>query len=159
MPDLQTEIFRKVLPNLNNIKFDDPDEVETPMPVATEPVTTEPVALTRQVFAYINANPKCTGKQVLNHFTDAGHNRAVVASTITYLIDTKRAERVDGRLVTLRAKYERPKKSTKATAPKQKPETIKPREPDAWSVDAVLNGLTMYQGRALYNTLKEIYGG
>lgn len=154
MPDLQTEIFTKVLPNLNSIKFDDPDELETPMPVSSEPI-----ALTRQAFEFIKTNPNCAGKEVLNFFTAAGHKRPVVASTVTYLIDTKRVAREDGHLTTLRDNYERPKKVAKATAQKEKPETIKSSASDAWSVDQVLNGLTMYQGRDLYLKLKEIYGG
>jgi DNA-binding LacI/PurR family transcriptional regulator len=156
MPDLQTEIFTKVLPNLNNIKFDDPDELETPMPVATESV-----ALTRQAFAYIHANPHCAGKEVLNHFTDAGHKRPVVASTVTYLIDTKRVAREDGRLITLRDNYERPKKVAKATdKPVPMVQNTKQQEPKpTFDIDALLGTLSMYQGRELYTRLKSIYGG
>lgn len=153
MPDLQTEIFTKVLPNLNNIKFDDHDELETPMPA-----TSEPIPLTRQVFEFIKTHPKCAGKEVLNFFTAAGHKRPVVAATVTALIKTNRAERLNGRLCLARNDYERPRVA-KATAPKEKPETIKPNASDVWSVDQVLDGLTMYQGHDLYLKLKEIYGG
>lgn len=152
MPDLQTEIFTKVLPSLNNIKFDDPDETETPMPV-----TAEPIPLTRQAFAYIKEHPKCAGKEVLNHFDDAGHNRAVVASTVTYLIDTKRVERVDGRLLILRDNYERPKKVAKVTAPKEKVATV--TTPVTVDPAKILEGMTIMQGRELYDRLKAIYGG
>ena len=150
MPDLQTEIFTKVLPNLSNLKFDDSDE-ETPMPS-----TTEPIALTRQAFEFIKTRPNCVGKDVLNFFTAAGHKRPVVASTVTYLIDTKRVKREDGYLVTLRDDYERPKKVAKVTAPKEKTDTVTTPE---FNANSILEGLTILQGRALYDRLKEIYGG
>ena len=153
MPDLQTEIFTKVLPNLNNLTFDDPDQPEEIyMPV----VSTEPIALTRQVFDYIRTNPKCAGKEVLNHFDDAGHKRPVVAATVTALINTKRVERVGGKLSTLRNDYERPKKVAKVTAPKEKTDTVTTPVFDA---NSILEGLTILQGRTLYDRLKEIYGG
>ena len=154
MPDLQTEIFTKVLPNLNNIKFDDPDEMETPMPA-----TSEPIALTRQAFEFIKTHPNCAGKEVLNFFTDAGHKRPVVASTVTYLIDTKRVSREDGHLNTLRDNYERPKKVAKATD-KPAPLVQNTKQPKpTFDIDVLLGTLSMYQGRELYNRLKAIYGG
>jgi hypothetical protein len=150
MPDLQTEIFNKVLPNLNNLKFDDSDE-ETPMTV-----TAEPIALTRQAFEFIKTNPKCRGKTVLDFFTAAGHKRPVVAATVTALINTKRVERVDGALSILRDDYERPKKVAKVTAPKEKAATV---TTPTFDVEKILEGLTIHQGRALYDRLKSIYGG
>jgi len=154
MPDLQTEIFTKVLPNLNNLKFDDSDETEEP----SMTIASEPIALTRQAFDYIKTNPNCAGKELLDFFTDAGYKRPVVASTVTYLIDTKRVKREDRGLVALRDDYERPKKVAKVTASKEKAETIKSPVYDTWSADKALDGLTLYQGRALYDRLKEIFG-
>jgi len=150
MPDLQTEIFTKVLPNLSNLKFDDSDE-ETPMTT-----TTEPIALTRQAFEFIKTNPKCRGKTVLDFFTSAGHKRPVVAATVTALINTKRVKREDGVLSTLRDDYERPQKVAKVTAPKEKVATVTTPE---FNAAAMLEGLTIMQGRELYDRLKAIYGG
>lgn len=155
MPDLQTEIFRKVLPNLHSLAFDDPDEnEEISMPI----VTSESIPLTRQAFDYIKANPNCIGKDVLNFFTADGHKRSVVASTITALIVAKRIKRENRKLILLRDDYDQPKKVTKVTAPKEKVETIKSPVYDTWSADKVLDGLTLYQGRALYDRLKELFG-
>jgi hypothetical protein len=58
----------------------------------------------------------------------------------------------------LRDDYARPKKVAKATAAKEKKQTITPPVDDTWSADKVLDGLTLYQGRALYDRLKEIFG-
>ena len=152
MPDLQTEIFTKVLPNLSNLKFDDSDEPEeTPLPAPTESIS-----LTRQAFGFIKANPNCAGKDVLNFFTAAGHKRPVVASTVSYLIDTNRVKREDGCLLVTRDIYDLPKKVTKVTAPKEKTDTVTTPE---FNANSILEGLTILQGRALYDRLKEIYGG
>lgn len=157
MPDLQTEIFTKVLPNLSNIKFDDPDETLEEQHM-TE--TTDAPPLTRQVFEFIKSNPKCKGKMVLDHFTALDYKRTVVAATVTALIKTNRAERLDGRLCLTRNDYDR-LKVTKATAkPALVVQNPKQEEPKpTFDIDVLLGTLSMYQGRELYNRLKSIYGG
>lgn len=160
MPDLQTEIFTKVLPSLNNIKFDDPDEMEIPRLEVDFVPQVNPLPLTRQVFAYINANPKVQGKTVMDEFEKQGYSRAVVASTTCALINDKRVVRVGGKLSTTRDSYEKLKvaKATDNPAPlvqNTKQEEQKP----TFDIDILLGTLSMYQGRELYNRLKAIYGG
>lgn len=164
MPDLQTEIFTKVLPNLSAIKFDDGDEPEITMPEVTfAQEAKEP--LIRRVFKFINANPKVQGKKVMDEFEDLGYSRSVVASTTCALINDKRVVRVGGKLSTTRDSYEKPKVAKVTTLPKKvvqnkisEYEREAPKK-EVFDVDILLGTLSMYQGRELYNRLKAIYGG
>jgi hypothetical protein len=149
MPDLQTEIFTKVLPSLNNLKFDDPDQPEEPT------MTTTAIPLTRQVFEYIKTNPKSRGKVVLDFFQAAGFKRPVIAATVTALIKSKRLVRQGGKLTVLQQNYD-VERVAKVTDKKPKPAKI---TTPAFNPTAMLEGLTIMQGRELYDRLKAIYGG
>ena len=119
--------------------------------------TTEEISLTRQVFEYIKTHPKCHGKDVLTVFAATGHNRPVISSTMTYLITSKRVERLaTKRLLVTRNEYEKPKVA-KATAAPQEAATV--ATPVYVDIAKILEGLTIMQGRELYDRLKAIYGG
>lgn len=157
MPDLQSEIFTKVLPSLNNLKFDDDAEIDMPQ---VEFVKEEKEPLVRRVFAYIRDNKKVRGKDVMDVFTSEGHSRAVVASTISALIKDDRAVRVGGKLSTTRDTYEKPKVAKATAKPAQAVHNAKQDEPKpTFDIDVLLGTLSMYQGRELYTRLKAIYGG
>lgn len=172
MPDLQTEIFKKVLPNLNNLRFDDADDEETPVPTTTtapEPKA-QPIPLVRQIFEYIKEHPKCQGGEIRKVFTAAGYKTTVVAVSLFALVKTGRAVRVDGRLVVTRDSYDPPKRRvvkikrvTKATpkpAPSpQKAPIIESKSDANFDIDVFMAQLSMFQGRELFNRLKAIYGG
>lgn len=153
MPDIQTEIFTKVLPNLANLKFDDPDEQEeTPMTT-----TADEIPLTRQIFEYIKLHPKCHGKDIMTVFAAAGHKRPVISATTTYLITSKRVERLATmRLLAIRNNYDKPK-VTKVTAQPEKAATV--ATPAFVDTAKIIEGLTIMQGKELYDRLKAIYGG
>jgi len=165
MPDLQTEIFTKVLPSLNNLKFDDADG-----PVLQEQhtaVVEEPLALTRQVFAFVNTTTElCTGKVVLDRFVSLGYKRSVVAATVQALINNKRLVRKGGKLSTTRDEYDKPKVAKETPLSKQVVQNkISERErevglkKEVFDIDIFMGTLSMYQGRELYLRLKAIYGG
>jgi hypothetical protein len=153
MPDLQTEIFTKVLPSLNNLKFDDPDQPEEPT------MTTTAIPLTRQVFEYIKTNPKSRGKVVLDFFQAAGFKRPVIAATVTALIKSQRLVRQGGKLSVLQQNYEMPKVVKVAKVTDKKPKPAKITTPTYVDTAKMLEGLTIMQGRELYDRLKAIYGG
>ena len=150
MPDLQTELATKVLPNLDNLKFDDPDQPEEPT------MTTTAIPLTRQVFEYIKTNPKSRGKVVLDFFQAAGFKRPVVAATVTALIKSQRLVRQGGKLIVLQQNYD-VERVAKVTDKKPKPAKI--TTPAYVDTAKMLEGLTIMQGRELYDRLKAIYGG
>jgi hypothetical protein len=150
MPDLQTELATKVLPNLDNLKFDDPDQPEEPT------MTTTAIPLTRQVFEYIKTNPKSRGKVVLDFFQAAGFKRPVIAATVTALIKSKRLVRQGGKLTVLQQNYD-VERVAKVTDKKPKP--VKITTPTYVDTAKMLEGLTIMQGRELYDRLKAIYGG
>lgn len=54
MPDLQTEIFKKVLPQMNNLKYDDEDPAPE-VTVVAEP--SQPVNVTKEIWQYVKDNP------------------------------------------------------------------------------------------------------
>ena len=150
MPDLQTELATKVLPNLDNLKFDDPDQPEEPT------MTTTAIPLTRQVFEYIKTNPKSRGKVVLDFFQAAGFKRPVIAATVTALIKSKRLVRQGGKLTVLQQNYD-VERVAKVTDKKPKPAKI--TTPAYVDTAKMLEGLTIMQGKELYDRLKAIYGG
>ncbi len=150
MPDLQTEIFTKVLPSLNNLKFDDPEQPEEPTMTATA------IPLTRQVFEYIKTNPKSRGKVVLDFFQAAGFKRPVIAATVTALIKSQRLVRQGGKLTVLQQNYD-VERVAKVTDKKPKPAKI--TTPAYVDTAKIIEGLTIMQGKELYDRLKAIYGG
>lgn len=150
MPDLQTELATKVLPNLDNLKFDDPEQPEEPT------MTTTAIPLTRQVFEYIKTNPKSRGKVVLDFFQAAGFKRPVIAATVTALIKSQRLVRQGGKLTVLQQNYD-VERVAKVTDKKPKPAKI--TTPTYVDTAKMLEGLTIMQGRELYDRLKAIYGG
>jgi hypothetical protein len=150
MPDLQTELATKVLPNLDNLKFDDPEQPEEPT------MTTTALPLTRQVFEYIKTNPKSRGKVVLDFFQAAGFKRPVIAATVTALIKSQRLVRQGGKLTVLQQNYD-VERVAKVTDKKPKPAKI--TTPTYVDTAKMLEGLTIMQGRELYDRLKAIYGG
>jgi len=150
MPDLQTELATKVLPNLDNLKFDDPEQPEEPT------MTTTAIPLTRQVFEYIKTNPKSRGKVVLDFFQAAGFKRPVVAATVTALIKSQRLVRQGGKLIVLQQNYD-VERVAKVTDKKPKPAKI--TTPAYVDTAKIIEGLTIMQGKELYDRLKAIYGG
>ncbi len=150
MPDLQTELATKVLPNLDNLKFDDPEQPEEPT------MTTTAIPLTRQVFEYIKTNPKSRGKVVLDFFQAAGFKRPVVAATVTALIKSQRLVRQGGKLIVLQQNYD-VERVAKVTDKKPKPAKI--TTPAYVDTAKIIEGLTIMQGKELYDRLKSIYGG
>ncbi len=150
MPDLQTELATKVLPNLDNLKFDDPEQPEEPT------MTTTAIPLTRQVFEYIKTNPKSRGKVVLDFFQAAGFKRPVVAATVTALIKSQRLVRQGGKLTVLQKNYD-VERVAKVTDKKPKPAKI--TTPAYVDTAKIIEGLTIMQGKELYDRLKAIYGG
>ncbi len=150
MPDLQTELATKVLPNLDNLKFDDPEQPEEPT------MTTTAIPLTRQVFEYIKTNPKSRGKVVLDFFQAAGFKRPVIAATVTALIKSQRLVRQGGKLTVLQQNYD-VERVAKVTDKKPKPAKI--TTPAYVDTAKIIEGLTIMQGKELYDRLKAIYGG
>ncbi len=150
MPDLQTELATKVLPNLDNLKFDDPEQPEEPT------MTTTAIPLTRQVFEYIKTNPKSRGKVVLDFFQAAGFKRPVIAATVTALIKSQRLVRQGGKLIVLQQNYD-VERVAKVTDKKPKPAKI--TTPAYVDTAKIIEGLTIMQGKELYDRLKAIYGG
>lgn len=156
MPDLQTEIFTKVLPQLNNIKFDDEGESKEVESIV------EAAPLTRQIFDYVKENPKIKGVLVLNHFQELGHKRSVVAATVQALQSSGRVFRLGHKLSVTRSEYEKPKVTKVTVLPKkvvQNKIAEHERKTEAFDVDLFMGTLSMYQGRELYLRLKAIYGG
>jgi hypothetical protein len=187
MADLQTEIFTKVLPKmqqLNNLKFDDdvgttPEIVEVEGPPATKLET---------VWQFVRDNPRCkvsdviagcpnlavgTPSSLLNQLHTRGYlskeGRYPALYTITdlpYKSMTKE-ERVSALLSVrnLRKSLGRPtdkERAAKAAKAAKAVKTKKPApEPVAPTVQVTpvdLNTLSIVQARKLYDELKQIFG-
>jgi hypothetical protein len=175
MPDLQTEIFTKVLPNLHAIQFDDTEET-----TATEEETPMQLTVTEAVFNHIRANPN----QKIDEITKAVSGLGYIAKSVSSLtyqmvragILAKDEDRcftacVDtlpvlslGKLTKIKEETERKearkqKRLTATTAPKEDAE----QEPThvffhTWEPEDVVNPLTLVQAIAVHKYLQKVFG-
>jgi hypothetical protein len=178
MADLQTEIFRKVLPQmrLNELKFDDDVGTTTEIKVETEKETTNQTEL---LWRYIRDNPGSSASDVtkakgitdyknvatrINQLAKRGvlrqdasehpiKNYVVDATYPRISKDEKLARMNDARakLLAKRARGEgKPKKVKKMGRP------VGSGKP---TPNSIINSMSVLEARALYDQLKQIFGG
>lgn len=186
MPDLQTEIFKKVLPNMNNLKFDDPGE-EQEVIVETAPQTTN---ITKSLWEYIKAHPNQTLAPIVKAFpnlertgistrltqmrkrgnliatpSNQGFLYSVSSDTYSALSNAEAIEKAnEARRAKLKQREIRAKikaaksKAMKPTAPAPKA-VARPEVTPRTSVASLLDTMSIVQARELYDQLKKIFGG
>lgn len=172
MADLQTEIFRKVLPKmqqLNNLTFDDDVGTTTEVKVTTEPVK---VSQTEQLWQYIKDNPGSTAPEMfkakaiadykniatrVNQLAKRGLLRQDINShpMKNYVVDeTYPRVTLEDRLQRMQnARGTKPKKIKKVKRVVQ-PVVETPKTPVN-----ILDTMSVMQARELYDQLKKIFGG
>lgn len=187
MPDIQTEIFTKVLPKmkLNDLKFD--DDVGTEQEVVVEPVD-KSANLMKAVWETIHANPGITAREISDQLAAQGISFNGVSTRLKQLLDAKKLMRntnasgvyswfsvgdtyqsmskVDSlkKATAVRQAKANRKAKAKAKAEKKVKPVVEPTPvtvttlPSPQSVDEMLSNLSIVQARAMYDALKKIFG-
>ena len=179
MPDIQTEIFTKVLPKmqLNNLNFD--DDVGTQQTVTVE-TSDKSLSVMQQIWEFVHVNPGLTAGQISKQMDGQTHtgistrlNQLLKANKLmrtkkpdesyrwfsigdTYPSMDKRASlalAVKARQEKL-ARKAKAKKVAKAVAP----QAAAPTPTNTWDVDAMLSKMSITQARGMYDALKKIFG-
>ena len=175
MPDLKSELSKVI-------------NAWEPTPAKEEPkkyfTTTNNVC--RATFDHIRDNPGKTRKEVCNALAERGYKESSTTTLIGQMIKQSHVRESNGLLYALNTEYKTLKGSkawAKLEAAKAAPrkyvglvskrtgEVINPRpapEPapvampqinSAWDADVLLNSLSIVQARALYDSLRKIFGG
>jgi hypothetical protein len=187
MPDLQTEIFKKVLPNmnnLNNLKFDDTPG-EEPEVVYSAGMQTPNAS--KALWEYVKANPNQLLVDIVKSFTSldkAGisarlvqmrHRGNIIATAsnmgLRYKVahDTYRAMTYAESLAkahAAKAAAKAAKAAAKAAKKTPAPKTVTKKAPvdktevtPSLNVTSLLDTMSIVQARELYDQLKKIFGG
>lgn len=186
MPDLQTEIFKKVLPNMNNLKFDDMPDDEPEIVVATTPQKTN---VTKAIWEYVKLHPHVPLGTINKAFPGLGKtgvatrlsqmkNRGNIVATpsasgyrYSVASDTYKALTKEESLKKAAEAYKKHQQAKQAKAAKaeakaakvilvKQPASVAPPEiPARKSTAALLDTLSIVQARELYDELRKIFGG
>jgi hypothetical protein len=163
MPDLQTELKAKVIPNLDSLTFDDdePDTMSTP---TTEPKNANPFTTTNGVtqatLNLIRDNPgKYRRGEAAAVLETLGYKPNSTSSIITQNIRKGKIGRDhNGMLVLLDAKpVKRKVRSDKGKSRAYTPSAAAPAAATPLNID--INSLPLSEARALYDELKKVFGG
>ena len=170
MPDLQSELSKVI---------NDWSEPEMTQPTS-HPTFAAPANTSRATAEYVMANPGLTRKEICDNLSAQGHHRATVYALLVQMSRQNRITEVNG---TVTAKYTEytPLMSFKAWAKMQaaaqprkhvtlvskstgkvfnpRPAQEAPQINSAWDADVMLNSLSIVQARALYDSLRKIFGG
>jgi hypothetical protein len=162
MPDLKTELMK-----LNNLKFDDADEPTQP------PVVGEATTERERVWNYIKANPMSSVNGVAaglgisdSHASSqifALHNKAILARGLIgdkyhYQVVGDSYPRFDRKAHGKHlSKIMKGRKHGKRVLVKREP--VAPVTAPISNVDAMINSMSVMQARAIYDKLKQIFGG
>jgi len=181
MPDIQTEIFTKVLPKmqLNNLNFD--DDVGTQQTVTVE-TSDKSLSVMQQIWEFVNVNPGLTAGQISKQMDGQTHtgistrlNQLLKANK---LMRTKKPDesyrwfsigdtypRMDksaSLALAVKARQEKLARKAKAKAKKVAkavaPQAAAPTPTNTWDVDAMLSKMSITQARGMYDALKKIFG-
>lgn len=165
MPDLQTELRTKVLPelDLSTLNFDDEPDTSRPTQAST---VKEPVMTTsRATFEFIQAHPgQYTRSEIGRQLAAQGHTLTSVIALITQMMRCGMVGRSDnGGLIPLVDHYSPVRTPAKAKRKPGRPRTrVLPTIAAPVSTPAAtkinIDDLKLSEARALYDELKKIFG-
>lgn len=157
MPDLRTELMK-----LENLKFD--DDVQS----TDEVVPTENTSMMAQIWRYVKDHPGCTYVDIIKAL---GHSQSDVSTRLTQMYNAGKLTRNTSgdryAWFTVSDKYERKEpKPYKKRKPKSVAKAVKPAVPAAapklptkYDVNDLLSTMSIIEARAMYDRLKELFGG
>lgn len=167
MPDLKSELSKVI-------------NAWEPEPAKEEPKPYFSVTnnVCRSTFEYIRDNPGKTRKEVCNTLLARGYKTASTTTLIGQMVKQSHVRESNGLLYAIKPEYEA-LKGSKAWAKLQaaprkhvtlvskstgkvfnpRPAQEAPQINSAWDADVMLNSLSIVQARALYDSLRKIFGG
>lgn len=183
MPDLKSELSKVIN------SWEAPTQAASkPEPTAkAKPYFTVTNNVCRATFEYIVANPGKTRIEISTMLEKDGYKKSSTTSLIGQMVRQGRLRDAHGLVYATSTEY-KPLKSAKVwanhvakqaeQAPQRKkieivnkrtgevitagaviPSTVKPQINSTWDADAMLNSLSIVQARALYDSLRKIFGG
>jgi predicted transcriptional regulator len=182
MPDIQTEIFTKVLPKmkLNDLTFD--DDVGTQQTVTVE-TSDKSLSVMQQIWEFIHVNPGLTASEIYKQMdwqTYTGiSTRLNQLLKVNKLMRTKKPDEsyrwfsigdsypiMDKRTslaLAVKARQEKLARKAKAKAKRVAKADATPqvdvRAPtNTWDIDMMLSKMSITQARGMYDALKKIFG-
>lgn len=159
MPDLQSELSKVI----ND--WSEPEMTQT----TSHPTFAAPANTSRATAEYVMANPGLTRKEICDNLSAQGHHRATVYALLVQMSRQNRTSEVNGKvtakyteytpLMSFKAWAKQNAKPVKVKAPKAAPVQETPQINSTWDADVMLNNLSIVQARALYDSLRKIFGG
>ena len=160
MPDLRTELMK-----LENLKFDDDAQPNTQEVLVTTALSPN-VSMMEQIWQYVHQNPNSTYTQVMKGI---GEDQSDVSTRLTQLFNAGklgRSETSPYQWFAIHNSYERkaPKPYKKRKVKKEAKVvkqvlTVPPKPLTKYDVNDLLSTMSIVEARALYDRLKELFGG
>lgn len=159
MPDLRTELMK-----LENLKFDDDAQPNTQEVIVTTANTT---SMMYQIWEYVYKHPNSTYRDVCKALNQS---QSDISTRLTQMYNAGKVtrHRTDGLYLwsTTSDSYERKtpklykKRKVKSVAKVVKPvPAAKPKSTTKYDVNDLLSTMSIVEARALYDRLKELFGG
>ena len=163
MPDLRTELMK-----LENLKFDDDAQPNTQEVLVTTAI--DPTAsMMEQIWQYVHQNPNSTYTQVMKGIGEGQSDVSTRLTQMYYAGKLGRSETSPYQWFAVHDTYERKSskpykkrkvKSAKPVAKVGKPvPAAQPKSLTKYDVNDLLSTMSIVEARALYDRLKELFGG
>lgn len=160
MPDLKTELMK-----LDNLKFDDDTQTQE---VIVQTTHAQPTSMMETIWEYVKANPANSYREICEAL---GQSQSDVSTRLTQMYHSgKLARRSENGLYQWYAtgddytKHVRglktdTRKSKVAKKVKAAPPRVETKYPTKYDVNELLSTMSIVEARALYDKLKELFGG
>lgn len=158
MPDLRTELMK-----LENLKFD--DDVQTEEQIVDETNT----SMMATIWQYVHDHPKCTYRDVMKGLNTG---QSDTSTRLTQMYNAGKLDRDDSVLPfrwfttsdvygrKIPKQYKKRKAKAKPVAKVvQKTPAAAPKSPSKYDVNDLLSTMSIVEARAMYDRLKELFGG
>lgn len=164
MPDMKTELMK-----LNNLKFDDAED--EPTMAVVDDATTErervwnyikanPMSSANEVAAGLDISPSSAASQIFALHSKAILARGVIADTYHYQAIGDSYPRFDRKAHGQHLKKVMTgRKQNKRVLVKRAPEPVAPVAAQVNDADFMISSMSVVQARAIYDKLKQIFGG
>ena len=166
MPDLKTELMK-----LDNLKFDDDAQPQT-QEVIVHTTDDKPTSLMEVIWQHIKANPAANYKEICKAI---GKSQSDVSTRLTQMYHSGKLTRnaKDGiyqwyvagdnynkHVRGLKTDVRKSKVARKVkTTPKAKAPRVEAKYPTKYDANELLSTMSIVEARALYDKLKELFGG
>lgn len=162
MPDLRTELMK-----LENLKFD--DDVQSTEEVVYTTISPN-VSMMQQIWQYVQQNPNCSYTEVVKGI---GGTRSDVSTRLTQMYNAGKLSRNNTTPYTWYTTHDTYERKTHKAYKKRKAKPVAkaqakvakavpaavPKLQTKYDVNDLLSTMSIIEARAMYDRLKELFGG